>query len=142
MMSGTAEALIATGNTAIEPAVGAFPSTTWLGQPTFDTIKETVLKYKTVQIHSQPKTLEFPASSLTTSDEQHEKDDHEKSASATIAAVISGFPVEICQQILLGYDQIKTKRRQTTISSLSPKKHSKHKFEFRRQRSHSTSSVI
>jgi hypothetical protein len=136
MNTGTARALIATTNSVIEPAVGTFPSTTWLGQPTFDVIKETVLKCKTHETQSQSETSPSTASSLTTCDGQNKK-----LSAAIIAKTISGLPLETCQRILLEFDRIKPEQKQTTISSSSPKKHSKQKFQFRRQRSHSTSTI-
>jgi len=136
MTTDTARALIATTDSAIESAVGIFPSTTWLGRPMFDSVKEAVLKFNTIAIHSQSETSQSTASSLTTGNEQNEK-----LPGVFIGANISGLPFETCQLILDEFDRIKTERKQTTTALSSPKKHFKQKFQFRRQRSRSTSAI-
>ncbi len=134
--SSTAEALIATANCVMEPAVGVFPSTTWLGQPLVETVKQAMLTYTADEMHYKSQT-----SPLTTTNEHQEKDDDQISSAAKIAAIISGLSAETCQKILIEYDRIKNEPKQTTICSSPSKKTSKHKFQFRRQRSHSTSGI-
>jgi hypothetical protein len=134
--NNTANALIATTNYAIKPAVGSFPATTWLGKPMFDIVKEAILHSNTNDEHSQIEKL----SSSISNDDQHEKDSNEISKSAKIASIVSGFSPEVCQQILLQFEQIQKQTKNS--SSSSPTKSSKHRFQLRRQRSHSTSAIL
>jgi hypothetical protein len=139
---GTAKALIANAHCLMEPAVGTFPSPTWLGRSTIDHVKEVVLSYKSDQTHSRPKSSELKSSLSITNEEQHPDECDEICSSAKIASVISGFSPKVCQQILVQFDQIKTKEKATPISSSSKKIHSKYKFHFHRQRSYSDSNII
>ena len=116
-MSKTAQALIDTSNYAIESTLGSFPSTTYLGRPNVKIIEQTISN----------------SNSLTTNNQQYQKDNDNISTDIQIASVVSGFPTDVCQQILLQFDQIKQKQ---TLKSSSPVKP-----PFQRQRSHSTSAV-
>jgi len=137
----TALALIIAANYAIQPAVSSLPPMTWLGQSSYDTVKAAVERYKTNAINNQSETSDLTSLSLIKSNEQEQKDSDEFSSTVKIASVISGFHPEICQQILLKFDQIKTEREQTGTSPSYSKNNSKQKPHFRRQRSHSTSAI-
>jgi hypothetical protein len=137
----TAEALIATANHAIQPVVSSLPSKTWLGQSSYDTVKAAVERYKTNAMNNRSKTSDLTSSSLIKSNEQEQEDCDEFSSTVKIASVISGFHPEICQQILLKFDQIKTEQEQTVTSPSDSKNNSKQIPDFRRQRSQSTSAI-
>ncbi len=137
----TAEALIATATNVIQPVVSSLPPKTWLGQSSYDTVKAAVERYKTNGISTQSETSDLTSLSLIKSNEQEQEDCDEFSSTVNIASVISGFHPEICQQILLKFDQIKTERQQTVTSPSHSKNDSKQKPDFRRQRSYSTSAI-
>jgi hypothetical protein len=115
LSTGTAGALIATTNCAIEPAVGTLPATTWLGGATYASVEKAVVTYT--------------------------KEEDGISPAAKIASVVSGFDPKVCQQILVEFEKIKMEQKHSMVSSSPSKKHSKAKFQFRRQRSHSTSAI-
>jgi hypothetical protein len=96
MTSNTAEALIATSHYAIKSTVGAFPSTTYLGQCNINIITQTILNPNN-------------ESSLITNDNI--------SKNIQLASAVSGLPIETCQQIILQFDQIK----QNSLLSEKPK---------------------
>ncbi len=137
----TALALIIAANYAIQPAVSSLPPMTWLGQSSYDTVKAAVERYKTNAMINQAKTSDLALLSLIKSNEQEQEDCDEFSSTVNIASVISGFHPEICQQILLKFDQIKTERQQTVTSPSHSKNDSKQKLHFPRQRSYSTSAI-
>jgi len=137
----TALLLIIAANYAIQPAVSSLPPMTWLGQSSYDTVKAAVERYKTNAINNQSETSDLTSLSLIKSNEQEQEDSDEFSSTVKIASVISGFHPEICQQILLKFDQIKTEREQTVTSPSHSKNDSKQKPDFQRQRSHSTSAI-
>lgn len=119
LINHTAQALINSSNFAIKSTVGSFPSTTYLGRPNIKMIEQTISN----------------SNSPITSDPQHDKDNENISTDIQIASVVSGLPIEVCQQILLQFDQIQIKQKETPKSSRASK------LLFHRQRSHSTSAV-
>ena len=123
----------------MQPAVSSIPSTTWLGQPSYDTVKAALQTNRTMDSRSEPSDL--TSLSSITSNEQEQEGYDEMSSATKIAAVISGFHPDICQQILLKFDQIKKEQEQTVTSPSHSEKHAKHKLHLRRQRSQSTSAI-
>ncbi len=139
--------MIATAHCAIEPTFGIIPATTWLGRATIDTVKEIVLSCDEDKIDSISTTSHIQLPLSVTNDKQHHHHHHhhdlydEASSTVKIASAVSGFPPTVCQDILIQFDKIKKKNEENLFSPTTPAKHSKHKLQFRRQRSHSTSDL-
>jgi len=100
--SDTMKALILAGDCAIQPTIGTFPGTTWLGHQTFDTVEKIVL-----DIRSETSSL----SSTTSNNEQQPSI---VDPTAKIASLISGLPLETTEKILSEFEKIQNKRKQST----------------------------
>ncbi|CAF1290340.1 unnamed protein product [Adineta ricciae] len=121
----TADALIATTKCAIQPAVCSISkSPNWFStnSPQHTCVSALI---QTIETQSCPK----------------DKDSELPSAIIQAAVAISGFEPKTCEQILQEFDQMKTRQHQVLSPSPIFKRQSKHKFHFRRQRSHSTSEL-
>ncbi len=112
--------MVAASSCVIKSTVGAFPSTTYLGRANINITAQTILDPNNKQISSQ-----------STNDQQYDN----IAKNIQLASAISGLPIEICQQIILQFDQIKQKQKQLSNTLLSSKP------KFQRQRSHSTSAI-
>ena len=137
----TADALIATTKCAIQPAVCSIPkSPNWFStnSPQHTCVSAII---QTIEAQSCPEDKDSKLPSTTSNDKAAENENKKISAIIQAAVAISGFEPKTCEQILQEFDQMKSRQDQVLSPSPMFKRQSKHKFHFRRQRSHSTSEL-
>lgn len=134
LLGGAGGLLVATANGLVKPTVGSLASVTWLSRGAYADMKEKRRRRdnKSDDKHTVMNDAEARSSSATDSD---------ASRSLRFASVISGYPVEVCQQILDEFERVK--KHQKEIAALSPDDSRQHrrKHSFRRWRRDSASGI-
>jgi hypothetical protein len=86
----------------------------------------------------------FSSSSSNDNDEEQqddEDDDDNVPTNIRFAAVVSGYPVEVCQQILDEFEKVKKRHKEIAASSPNQTDKHEHKYLCRLYRRHSDSAL-
>jgi hypothetical protein len=94
-----------------------------------------------ILINKHPAQPSFSLSSSPDTDEQEQQDndDDDMPRNIKFAALASGYPADVCQQILDEFEKVK--KYQEEIAAISPNENHKHRHRFLRCRRHSDSAL-
>ena len=147
IIGGATGALVATANGLVKPVVGSLASATWLGRGLYANMrKKNKRKDGTGQKHILINRLSVQSSissssSLDNSEEEQQDDDDNVPRTIKFAAVVSGYPTEVCQQILDEFDKVKEHQEELAASSPNHTDKHRHKYLCRLHRCHSDSAL-
>ena len=155
ILGGAAGALVATANGIVKPAVGSLASVTWFSRGMYASVtkkksknsaKENDIAMNAISVQSPISLHPSPDKNKQAPEQEEEEevdDDNNDDIPKNIlfAAVVSGYPVAICQQILDEFEKVK--KHQEDIVSRSPNQTHKHRRRhlLRRHRRHSDSAL-
>jgi hypothetical protein len=137
LLGGATGALVATANGFVKPTVGSLAAVTWLGRGTYASVTKRKQKNKIKVEHILISPAQSSLSSSPDTDEQEQEDndnDNGTPGNIKFAAIVSGYPVDVCQQIFNEFEKIK--KHQQEIDSISSNENHKH-----RHRQHSDSAL-
>ncbi|CAF0767262.1 unnamed protein product [Rotaria sp. Silwood1] len=148
ILGGATGALVATANGFVKPLAGSLASVTWLGRGMYASMKKKHNKKhganeQHIIINKLSVQSTFSSSSsLTDLDQQEQYDDnHEVPRIIKFASAVSGYPAEVCQQILDEFDKVKRHHEQITEFSSNQTQKRRRRHLFRRHRSYSDSAI-
>jgi hypothetical protein len=147
MLGSATGALVATVNGCVKPLAGSLASATWLGRGMYASMKKHRRKKRNTEERSIINKVSVHASSSLSSssssddNEEEQHNDEDIPTNIKFAAVVSGYPADICQQILDEFEKVK--KHQEQLAALSPNQNDtqRRKYLFRRHRSHSDSAL-
>ncbi len=150
IIGGATGALVATANGLVKPIVGSLASVTWLSRGMYASMKKGTkkrnngLNEKHLLINKLSIQSSFSSSSSNDNDEEQqddEDDDDNVPTNIRFAAVVSGYPVEVCQQILDEFEKVKKRHKEIAASSPNQTDKHEHKYLCRLYRRHSDSAL-
>jgi hypothetical protein len=153
IIGGATGVLVATANGVIKPAAGSLASVTWLGRGMYAGIKKKRRKNgkngEPIVINKLSVQSSFSLSSshndeehkLHEDDEDDDDDDDDVPRNIKFAAVVSGYPATVCQQILNEFEEVKKRQEQIASSSSNQTEKRQRRHLFQRYRSHSDSAL-
>ncbi len=142
---------MATANAVVKPTVGSLASVTWLGRGMYANMtkkkQKNGIKKQNIINNNIAEQSSFSSSSSPPDTHQQEQqqpdddDDDNVPSNIKFAAVISGYPTEVCQEILDEFEKVK--KHQEQIATLSPNQTHEHRHRHlcRRHRRHSDSAL-
>ncbi|CAF2766344.1 unnamed protein product [Rotaria sp. Silwood2] len=145
ILGGETGALVATANGFVKPLVGSLTLVTWLGRGMYASMQKKNNNKKNgandehIKINKLSVRSTFSSSDI---DQQESHDDNnEVSRIIKFASVVSGYAVEVCQQILDEFDKVKKHQEQITELSLNQTQKHRRRRLFQRHRSYSDSVI-
>lgn len=143
ILGGATGALVATANGLLKPTVGSLASVTWLGRGMYASVKKKRRKKRKNGDHIINKLSVQSAISSSSDNDEHDQQDNENyPGNIKFAAIVSGYPAAICQEIIDEFEKVKNHQEQ--IAALSPNQTDKDKRRnlFHRHRSYSDSDAL
>jgi hypothetical protein len=140
LLGGATGVLVATANGFVKPTVGSLSAVTWLSRGTYATVKKKKNKTKVEPIIIDRNPAQSPLSSPSGIDEQEPQDndeDNDTPGNIKFASIVSGYPTDVCQQILDEFEMVKRYREQIATTPSNEKHKPRHRFPRHRRYSDS-----